>query len=77
MQEDAENMNYVEFISEYGVANIDIWRDYHDPNYENTNVDEYMSEGCPWTNPWSLLRGSMPKTDKPVGTLSKTYKKNA
>jgi len=47
MQEDAENMNYVEFISEYGVSNIDIWRDYHDPNYENTNVDEYMSEGCP------------------------------
>ena len=47
MQEDAENMNYVEFISKYGVANIDIWRDYHDPNYENTNVDEYMSEGCP------------------------------
>ena len=45
MQEDAENMNYVEFISEYGISNIDIWRDYHDPNYENTNVDEYMSEG--------------------------------
>ena len=33
MQEDAEGMNYVEFISEYGVANIDIWRDYHNPNY--------------------------------------------
>ena len=29
-----------------------------------------------WTNPWSLLRGSMPKMDKPVGILSKTYKKN-
>ena len=45
MQEDAENMNYAMFIDKYGVANIDIWRDYHDPNYENTNVDEYMSEG--------------------------------
>tara|TARA_R110000824_G_scaffold61978_1_gene164415 strand:+ start:342 stop:515 length:174 start_codon:yes stop_codon:yes gene_type:complete len=47
MQEDAENMDYIEFISKHGEANIDIWRDYHDPNYENTNVDEYMSEGCP------------------------------
>jgi len=45
MQEDAENMNYVEFLDKYGKSNIDIWRDYHDPNYENTNVDEYMSEG--------------------------------
>ena len=45
MQEDAENMNYAMFIDKYGTANIDIWRDYHDPNYENTNVDEYMSEG--------------------------------
>jgi hypothetical protein len=47
MQEDAENMDYVMFLAKYGEANIDIWRDYHDPNYENTNVDEYMSEGCP------------------------------
>ena len=47
MQEDAENMDYIEFISKHGEANIDIWRDYHDPNYENTNVYEYMSEGCP------------------------------
>ena len=45
MQEDAEGMTYVEFISEHGVANIDICSDYHDPNYENTNVDEYMSDG--------------------------------
>ena len=45
MQEDAENMNYVEFLDKYGKSNIDVWRDYHDPNYENTNVDEYMSEG--------------------------------
>ena len=45
MQEDAEEMDYVMFLDKYGKANIDIWRDYHDPNYENTNVDEYMSEG--------------------------------
>ena len=47
MQEDAEEMDYIMFLAKYGEANIDIWRDYHDPNYENTNVDEYMSEGCP------------------------------
>jgi len=47
MQEDAENMDYVAFIAKYGEVNIDIWRDYNDPDYENTSVDEYMSEGCP------------------------------
>ena len=47
MQEDAEEMDYIMFLAKYGEANIDIWRDYHDPNYENTNLDEYMSEGCP------------------------------
>lgn len=29
-----------------------------------------------WINPWSLLRGSMPKTGKPVGIRSRIYKKN-
>jgi len=47
MQEDAENMDYVALIAKYGEVNIDIWRDYNDPDYENTSVDEYMSEGCP------------------------------
>jgi len=33
MQEDAEEMEYLEFISKHGEANADIWRDYHNPNY--------------------------------------------
>jgi len=47
MQDDAMDMDYVAFIAKYGEVNIDIWRDYNDPDYENTSVDEYMSEGCP------------------------------
>ncbi len=33
MQEDAEEMEYLEFISKHGEVNADIWRDYHNPNY--------------------------------------------
>ena len=35
MQEDAENMDYLEFLSKYGEVNADIWRDYHNPEYAN------------------------------------------
>ena len=45
MQEDAQEMEYWEFLDRHGKDNIDVWREIHDPDYENTNVDEYMSEG--------------------------------
>ena len=35
MQEDAEEMEYLEFLSKYGEVNADIWRDYHNPEYAN------------------------------------------
>ena len=40
MQEDAEEMVYLEFISKHGEANADIWRDYHNPNYANHELYE-------------------------------------
>ena len=40
MQEDAEEMEYLEFISKHGEANADIWRDYHNPNYADLEYDE-------------------------------------
>ena len=45
MQEDAQEMEYWEFIARHGKDNIDVWREIHDSEYENTNVDEYMAEG--------------------------------
>ncbi len=45
MQEDAQEMEYWEFLDRHGKDNIDVWREIHDPEYENTNVDEYMAEG--------------------------------
>ena len=68
MQEDAEEMEYLEFLSKYGEVNADIWRDYHNPEYANHEPQ--------WINHWSLLRGSMPKMDKPVGTLLTTLQNN-
>ena len=35
MQEDVEEMEYLEFLSKYGEVNADIWRDYHNPEYAN------------------------------------------
>ena len=40
MQEDAENMDYLEFLSKDGEVNADIWRDYHNPNYADLDYDE-------------------------------------
>ena len=45
MQEDAQDIEYWEFLDKHGKSNIDVWRDIHDPDHNDTTIDEYMLEG--------------------------------